>query len=54
MRGGLKDYTRRKEDGHRFPRTRAVSGLDENVKLNKALWEMAETLRTGSLPGAQN
>ncbi len=54
LQGGLKDYTRRNEDGHRFARTRAVTGLDENVKLNKALWELAEMLRTGRLPGAQN
>jgi len=53
-KGGLKDYGKRKEDGHRFPRTRPVKGLDENVRLNKALWGLAEALRTGSLPGAQN
>ena len=48
----MKDYTRRKADGHRFPRTRAVTGLDENIRLNKALWHLAETLKAGGL--AQN
>jgi len=44
IRGGLKDYSRRKADGKRFPRTRAVAGLDENVRLNKALWNLAERI----------
>lgn len=50
LTGGLKDYSRRKTDGKRFPRTRAVTGLDENVWLNKALWHLAESLRAGDLP----
>ncbi len=50
LTGGLKDYSRRKADGHRFPRTRAVTGLDENIRLNKALWHLAEALKCGSLP----
>ncbi len=50
LAGGLKDYSRRKADGHRFPRTRAVTGLDENIRLNKALWHLAEALKSGSLP----
>ena len=45
IRGGLKDYSRRKVDGKRFPRTRAVAGLDENVRLNKSLWHLAEALK---------
>lgn len=45
LRGGLKDWSRRKANGKRFPRTRAVGGIDENVKLNKALWHLAETLK---------
>jgi hypothetical protein len=44
-RGGLKDYSRRKADGHRFPRTRAVTGLDENIRLNKSLWHLATVLK---------
>jgi hypothetical protein len=46
IRGGLKDRTRRKENGRLHPRSRAVSGLDENVRLNKALWHLAEALKT--------
>ena len=45
IRGGLKDYSRRKENGKQFVRTRAIAGIDENVKLNKALWHLAETLK---------
>lgn len=50
IRGGLKDYSRRKVDGKRFPRTRAIAGLDENVRLNKALWHLAEALKSAALP----
>lgn len=50
--GGVKDYTRRKADGSRHARLRAVTGLDENVRLNKALWHLAEALRSGSLTEA--
>ena len=46
---GLKDYGRRKQDGSRFPRTRSVTGLDENVRLNKQLWTLAEDFATTSL-----
>lgn len=45
MRGGLKDFSRRREDGNRFKRTGAVKGIDENVRLNKALWTLAEALK---------
>jgi len=47
VRGGLKEWSRRKENGKRHPRTRAVAGIDESVKLNKALWHLAEALKTG-------
>lgn len=50
LRGGLKDYSRRKTDGKRHPCTRAVAGLDENVRLNKALWHLAEALKSHSFP----
>ena len=50
LRGGLKDYSRCKADGKRHPRTRAVAGLDENVRLNKALWHLAEALKSHSFP----
>jgi hypothetical protein len=50
LSGGLKDWTRRKADGHRHPRTRAVAGLDENIRLNKSLWHLATTLqKTGDI-----
>lgn len=42
LRGGQRDYSRRREDGHRFPRTRAIAGLDQNVRLNRELWNLAE------------
>ena len=46
MEGGQRDYNRRRPDSRRFfGKSRAVKGLDENVKLNKALWHLAETLR---------
>ena len=50
LQGGLKDYSRRKTDGKRHPRTRAVAGLDENVRLNKALWHLAEALKANNFP----
>lgn len=45
VRGGLKDLTRWTANGRRYVRTRPVTGIDENVKLNKALWTLAEALR---------
>jgi Domain of unknown function (DUF932) len=50
IRGGQRDRSRRRPDGSRMPKSRAIKGVDEDVKLNKALWEMAEVLRNG---GAQ-
>lgn len=50
IRGGLKDYSRRKANGKRHPRTRAVAELDENVRLNKALWHLAEALKSNNFP----
>jgi hypothetical protein len=29
-----------------MPKSRAIKGIDEDMKLNKALWQMAEVLRT--------
>jgi hypothetical protein len=43
--GGQKDYSRRKENGDYFSRTRAITGLDQNVQINKGLWQLAETFR---------
>ena len=42
LRGGQRDLSRRREGGHRFPRTRAISGLDQNIRLNRELWNLAE------------
>jgi len=42
LRGGQRDYSRRREDGRRFPRTRAIAGLDQNIRLNRELWNLAE------------
>jgi hypothetical protein len=48
MDGGQRDYSRRRPANPRrfFGKTRPVKGLDENVRLNKALWHLAESLRT--------
>jgi hypothetical protein len=46
IRGGQRDYSRRRPDGSRMPKSRAIKGIDEDLKLNKALWRMAEVLRT--------
>jgi len=32
----------------KMPKSRAIKGIDEDMKLNKALWEMAEVLRNGA------
>jgi hypothetical protein len=45
IRGGQRDSSRRRPDGSRMPKSRAIKGIDEDMKLNKALWEMAEVLR---------
>ena len=47
LRGGLKDETRHRADGKRFARTRAITGLDRNVRLNKDLWSLAQRLANG-------
>ena len=44
VKGGQKDCGKRKADGSQMPRTRAVKGIDGNVRLNKALWHLAERL----------
>src|SRR5258707_1568255 len=45
IRGGQRDRSRRRPDGSRMPKSRAIKGIDEDMKLNKALWELAEGLR---------
>src|SRR3989454_6798384 len=47
LRGGLKDETRCRKDGKRFARSRAITGLDRNVRLNKELWSLAQRLANG-------
>jgi hypothetical protein len=41
VRGGLRARTR----NNRRTRTRAVTGIDQNVKLNRGLWVLAEEMR---------
>jgi Domain of unknown function (DUF932) len=45
IRGGQRARSRRRPDGSRMPKSRAIKGIDKDMKLNKALWEMAEVLR---------
>jgi hypothetical protein len=45
IKGGQKDFGKRKADGSRMPRTRAVKGIDGNIGLNKALWHLAEQMK---------
>jgi hypothetical protein len=54
LRGGQKDYSRRRENGSRHTRTRPVTGLAEDIRLNKSLWHLAEALRSGNLPAVDN
>ena len=42
IRGGQRDWLRKREDGRRFPRTRAITGLDQNIRINRELWNLAE------------
>jgi hypothetical protein len=44
IRGGQRDYSRRRQHGRRIPKSRAIQGIDEDMKLNKALWQIAEVL----------
>jgi hypothetical protein len=45
IRGGQRDYSRRRPDGRRMPKSRAIKGIDQDMKLNRALWQMAEVFR---------
>jgi len=42
IRGGQRDFSRCRHDGRRFPHTRAIAGLDQNIRLNRELWNLAE------------
>jgi hypothetical protein len=44
IRGGQRDYSRPRQHGRRTPKSRAIKCIDEDMKLNKALWQMAEIL----------
>lgn len=50
IRGGQRDYSRRRDDGRRHGRTREVKGIDQTSGINRALWAMAEALRSGNIP----
>lgn len=52
LRGGQRDWSQRRQDGRRIGKSRPITGLDESIRVNKELWSLAETLRTGNL--AQN
>jgi hypothetical protein len=45
-KGGQRDFSRRRPNGDRMPKSRVVNGIDEDLRLNKALWHMAEVLRS--------
>jgi hypothetical protein len=47
LQGGQRERDRFLSNGRRIPRTRAVTGLDQNVRLNKQLWELAQRLASG-------
>jgi Domain of unknown function (DUF932) len=53
VKGGVRDHSKAREArmrGERAPgKIREVKSIDENMKLNKALWHMAEVLRKGGL-----
>ena len=62
IEGGQRDWNRRRPANpdrptstrRFFGKTRPVNGLDENVRLNKALWHLAESLRSGAMPTADD
>jgi len=47
LQGGQREVGRFLANGRRVPRTRAVTGLDQNVRMNKQLWELARRLAVG-------
>ncbi len=49
IRGGLTTFTRDANNRRRRTTTRAVNGIDQDVKLNKALWLLAQ--RIGEIKG---
>jgi hypothetical protein len=51
IRGGLSNF-RRDDNGTRRVSTREVRGIDQNVRLNRALWQLAE--RMAELKGVKS
>jgi hypothetical protein len=49
IRGGQWDYHQRRADGSRHQKTRPVTGLDESIRINQRLWEIAEAMRHWNL-----
>ena len=47
LQGGQREFGRFLANRRRVPRTRAVTGLDQNVRINKQLWELARRLADG-------
>jgi len=45
IRGGLQGVTRDANGRAQHRRTRAVQGIDQDVRLNRALWTLAEEMR---------
>jgi hypothetical protein len=45
IRGGLRGVTRDANGRRQVRRTREVTGIDQDVKLNRALWTLAEEMR---------
>lgn len=48
-KGGQRDYSRRRPNGEVLGKVRAIKGLDEDTRLNKAIWAMAQALRDGKV-----
>jgi hypothetical protein len=45
IRGGQRDRSRRRPDGSRMPKSRAIKGIDEDMKLNNlSAWQMTEII----------
>lgn len=49
IRGGQRDFGQRQENGRRIGKSRPVTGLDESIRINRGLWEIAEALRESKL-----
>ncbi len=47
LRGGLRDVHRRNHHGKLFRRTTSLRSIDESIRINRSLWELAENVREG-------